>query len=323
MTPATDGLELQFRWRNLPRGAGRDGCQELPAVRCRAIARCAHAGSGAIVAEAANGNRTEGHVGPHDLITSIEGRTALVTGAGRGIGRATAIELATVGADVAILARSRDQLEETAARVRELGRSALVLQTDLSDPGQVSRSLRQMQDRLGVVDIVVNNASVVWPLGPTVRVNPGEWATAIGINVTAVAVITSALLSGMLAQKWGRIVNVSSSVVTHPGSMIGANAYVTAKGALEAYTLNLAAELAGSGVSVNAFRPGTADTAMQAWLRSQDPAKVGAALHERFSEAYRECSLITPQASARSLLDHLLHHHASGEVWDMPGPAPG
>jgi NAD(P)-dependent dehydrogenase (short-subunit alcohol dehydrogenase family) len=258
-------------------------------------------------------------VGPHDVITSIEGRTALVTGAGRGIGRATAIELATVGADVAILARSRDQLDETAARVRELGRTAVVLPTDLSDPGQVSRSLQQMQDRLGVVDIVVNNASVVWPLGPSARVDPGEWATAIGINVTAVAAITSALLSGMLAQKWGRVVNVSSGVVTHPGAMIGANAYVTAKGALEAYTLNLAAELAGSGVSVNAFRPGAVDTAMQAWLRSQDPAKIGAALHDRLREAYRERSLITPQASARSLLDHLLHHHASGEIWEVPG----
>jgi NAD(P)-dependent dehydrogenase (short-subunit alcohol dehydrogenase family) len=262
-------------------------------------------------------------MGPDDVITSIEGRTALVTGAGRGIGRATAIELAHVGADVAVLARSRDQLEETAARVRELGRTALVLQTDLGDPGQVSRSLRRLQDRLGAVDIVVNNASVVWPLGPTVGVDPGEWATAIGINVTAVAVVTSALLSGMLAQKWGRIVNVSSGVVTHPGAMIGANAYVTAKGAIEAYTLNLAAELAGSGVSVNAFRPGTVDAAMQAWLQSQDPAKIGAAWHDRSGQMYRERSLIAPEASARFLVDHLLHRDATGEVWDAPGPPTG
>jgi 3-oxoacyl-[acyl-carrier protein] reductase len=257
-------------------------------------------------------------MGRYDLMTSIEGRTALVTGAGRGIGRATAIEFATVGVDVAILARSRDQLEETAARVRERGRTALVLKTDLSDPGQVSRSLRQIQNRLGVVDIAVNNASVVWPLGPSVQIDPGEWATAIGINMTAVAVLTFALLPAMLAQRWGRIVNVSSGVVADPGAMIGVNAYVTGKGALEAFTLNLAAELAGSGVTVNAFRPGMVDTATQASLRSQDPAKIGTALHDRFSPPYREGCLITPQAAARSLLDRLLHHCASGEVWDGP-----
>jgi NAD(P)-dependent dehydrogenase (short-subunit alcohol dehydrogenase family) len=253
---------------------------------------------------------------PYDAIASIEGRTALVTGAGRGIGRATAVELATVGVDVAILARSPDQLEETATCVRELGRTAFVLQSDLSDPGQVSRSLRQIQDQLGVIDIVVNNASVVWPLGPSVQVDPGEWAAAIGINVTALAVVTFAFLPGMIAQKWGRIVNVSSDVVDHPGAMIGASAYVTSKSALEAFTLNLAAELAGSGVTVNAFRPGTVDTAMLASLRSEDHSTVSGALYDRFSQAYRAGSLTTPQASARSMLGHALQGSASGEVWE-------
>ena len=203
--------------------------------------RCVTDWSGAIVIEPNRNEPQRGYVLPYDVIASIEGRTAVVTGAGRGIGRATAIELATVGVDVAIIARSRDQLEETATRVRELGRTAFVLQADLSDPGQVSRSLRQIQDQLGVVDIVVNNASVVWPLGPSVQVDPGEWATAIGINVTALAVLTFAFLPGMIAQKWGRIVNVSSDVVGDPGAMIGASAYVTSKSALEAFTLNLAA----------------------------------------------------------------------------------
>jgi NAD(P)-dependent dehydrogenase (short-subunit alcohol dehydrogenase family) len=265
---------------------------------------------------APNRNQARGDVLPYDAIASIEDRTALVTGAGRGIGRATAIELAAVGVDVAILARSPDQLEETATRVRELGRSAFILQADLSDPGQVSRSLRQIQDQLGVIDIVVNNASVVWPLGPSVQVAPGEWAAAIGINLTALAVVTFAFLPGMIAQRWGRIVNVSSDVAGHPGAMIGASAYVTSKSALEAFTLNLAAELAGSGVTVNAFRPGTVDTAMLDSLRSQDPSAVGGALYDRFSQASRDGSLITPQASARSLLDHVLHPSATGEVWE-------
>jgi 3-oxoacyl-[acyl-carrier protein] reductase len=167
-----------------------------------------------------------------------------------------------------------------------------------------------------VIDIVVNNASVVWPLGPSVQIDPGEWAAAIGINLTALAVVTFAFLPGMIAQNWGRIVNVSSDVAGYPGAMIGASAYVTSKSALEAFTLNLAAELAGSGVTVNVFRPGTVDTAMLASLRGQDPSTVGGALCDRFRQASREGSLITPQASARSLLVHVLHRNATGEVWE-------
>jgi NAD(P)-dependent dehydrogenase (short-subunit alcohol dehydrogenase family) len=84
----------------------------------------------------------------------------------------------------------------------------------------------------------------------------------------------------MLGQEWGRVVNVSSGIAAHPESMIGANAYAAGKAALEAHTVNLATELAGTGVTVNAFRPGPVDTAMQAWIRSQDRARIGAALHD-------------------------------------------
>jgi 3-oxoacyl-[acyl-carrier protein] reductase len=98
--------------------------------------------------------------------------------------------------------------------------------------------------------------------------------------------------------------------------MIGANAYATGKAALEAHTLNLAAELAGSGVTVNAFRPGSVDTAMPAWIRGQDPARIGAPLHERFERSYAEGLLISPERPARSLLMHL-QRDATGEIWDV------
>jgi 3-oxoacyl-[acyl-carrier protein] reductase len=98
--------------------------------------------------------------------------------------------------------------------------------------------------------------------------------------------------------------------------MIGANAYATAKAALEAHTLNLAAELAGSGVTVNAFRPGSVDTAMPAWIRGQDPARIGAALHQRFERSHAEGLLISPEQPARSLLMHL-QRDATGEIWDV------
>ena len=250
------------------------------------------------------------------MTTSLNGRTALVTGAGRGIGRAIALELAKRGVSVALVARSHDELTDSAASVRELGGTPVVLKADVADPDQLTRAVARARDELGIVDVLINNAAVVWPLGPSAALDPTDWATAIGTNVVAVASLTFALLPAMLEQKWGRIVNVSSGVVARPASMIGGNAYVTSKAAIEAHTVNLAAELAGSGVTVNAFRPGSVDTAMQAWIRDQDPERIGAGLHQRFSRSYAEGVLITPERSASSLLDRL-PDEATGHIWDV------
>lgn len=247
---------------------------------------------------------------------SLEGKTALITGAGRGIGRSVALKLAGAGVAVALIARSRDELDETAHRVRALGGTALVAPADLGKLDELQRAVRRTNDELGAVDILVNNAAVVWPLGASVTVEPAEWAAAIAINLVAVAALSFALLPSMLDRGWGRIVNVSSAIAEHPDAMIGANAYATGKAALEAHTVNLAAELAGSGVTVNAFRPGSVDTAMPAWIRGQDPARIGAPLHQRFARSYAEGVLISPEQPARSLLMHL-QRDATGEIWDV------
>ncbi len=254
------------------------------------------------------------------MAASLVGKTALVTGAGRGIGRAVALQLAASGVSVALLARSRHELDEAAERITEAGGRALVLAADLGDPAEVSHALERSAGELGPIDILINNAAVVWPLGPSVAVAPKEWAGALGINVVAVARVSFALLPAMLERGWGRIVNVSSAIAAHPGAMIGANAYATGKAALEAHTVNLAAELAGRGVTVNAFRPGSVDTAMQAWIRAQDPAQVGEALHERFQQTFRDGTLLPPEAAARSLLAHLLSD-VTGAIWDVSDPA--
>ena len=137
------------------------------------------------------------------------------------------------------------------------------------------------------------------------------------MNVLVVAKLTFALLPTMLERRWGRVVNVSSAVVAHPENMIGGNAYATGKAAVEAHTVNLAAELAGSGVTVNAYRPGSVDTAMQAYVRGQHPSEIGIALHDRFSRSYEQGTLITPERSALSLVSRL-HGEATGEIWECP-----
>jgi NAD(P)-dependent dehydrogenase (short-subunit alcohol dehydrogenase family) len=245
----------------------------------------------------------------------LRGRVALVTGGGRGIGRAIALGLADGGARVAILARSAHEIEETASLIGERGRRGLPVAADVSVPDEVDAALRAIRHQWGPVEVLVNNAAVVWPLGPSAELDPVAWGTALAINVTAVARLTFAVLPEMLERRWGRIVNVSSGIAAHPAAMLRANAYVTSKAALEAHTLNLSAELAGLDVSVNVFRPGGVDTAMQAWIRDQDPALVGAALHQHFVHNYEQRTLLSPQESASSLLARLASPD-TGQVWD-------
>jgi 3-oxoacyl-[acyl-carrier protein] reductase len=229
------------------------------------------------------------------------------------------VQLAGAGASVALVARSHDQLGETARRIRAAGGQALIIPADLGQPSEAREVAERASQSLGQVDVLVNNAAVVWPLGPSVDVDPAQWAAALQINAVAVAALSFALLPGMLARGWGRIVNVSSGIVAHPEAMIGGNAYAAGKAALEAHTINLAAEVAGSGVTVNAFRPGSVDTAMQGWIRSQDPTQIGTALHERFTRSHAEGTLITPERSADALIARL-SGDGNGQIWDVSDP---
>jgi 3-oxoacyl-[acyl-carrier protein] reductase len=251
--------------------------------------------------------------------TQFNGRTALVTGAGRGIGRELAGQLAAGGATVALVARSYTELTETARQVRAGGGRAHVVPADLADAGQRAEAVRQVREACGAVDILVNNAGVVAPLGPSAELDPADWAAAIELNLTAVATLTFALLPSMLERGWGRVVNVSSGVVANPGFMVGGNAYTTSKAALEAHTVNLATELAGTGVTANVYRPGAVDTGMQAAIRDTDPGRLGAGLRDYFTRTHERGQLITPSASAQSMLARLSGAD-TGQIWNVTDP---
>jgi 3-oxoacyl-[acyl-carrier protein] reductase len=245
---------------------------------------------------------------------AFEGSHALVTGAGRGIGRATALALAQAGANVSLLARSQDELEETAELVRGRGRVANVARADLGDTDQVPQAIAAVLRELGDVDILINNAAVVWPLGPTLRTDPHELQLAFAINVFAPMSFARALVPGMLDRGWGRVINVSSGIVARPEAMLGMNVYAATKAALEAHTANLAAEVDGSGVTVNVYRPGSVDTRMQEWIRAQPPERIGEELHTSFMANERDGNLISPETSAASLVRRLPGED-NGQIW--------
>jgi NAD(P)-dependent dehydrogenase (short-subunit alcohol dehydrogenase family) len=245
----------------------------------------------------------------------LEGRVALVTGAGRGIGREVAIGLAALGAHVAIVARTAAQLEETGQVISDAGGTVVAIPADVADPAAVRALVDQVASQWGRVDLLINNAAVVWPLGATPSLAASDVEAAFAINVTAVVILSGLVVPGMVQNGWGRIVNVSSGIAEHPEGMVGATVYAASKAALEAHTINLAAELDRTGVTVNAYRPGAVDTAMQAWIRDQPPEEIGRGLHDRFISMQASGTLLSARESAERLLARLNGNGESGQIW--------
>jgi NAD(P)-dependent dehydrogenase (short-subunit alcohol dehydrogenase family) len=188
---------------------------------------------------------------------SLKGRVALVTGAGRGIGRAIAVALGGAGADVACCARSQAQVGETAAAIRVAGSRATGLTLDVTQPGEITHAVHQIAQVLGSVDILVNNAGITLEK-PTVEVTDDEWEHVLATNVGSMFRLARAVAPGMIQRGQGKIINI--------GSMYGAigvpryAAYCASKAAVAALTRSLAAEWARHGVQVNCLAPGYMNT---------------------------------------------------------------
>ncbi|HEX9736956.1 MAG TPA: SDR family NAD(P)-dependent oxidoreductase [Thermoanaerobaculia bacterium] len=187
---------------------------------------------------------------------------AVVTGGGRGIGAAVARGLAAAGAAVVVAARSRDEIGETAARLRAAGHRAWSVAADVSDPEQVAALHRQAEEKLGGVDVLVNNAGIT-SSEPFRDVRLEDWNRLFAVNVTGTMLCTQAFLPGMLERGWGRVVNIASVAGTTGSAYL--SAYSAAKHAVVGLTRSVALEVATRGVTINAVCPAYVETDMTAY----------------------------------------------------------
>ncbi|HUB20362.1 MAG TPA: 3-oxoacyl-[acyl-carrier-protein] reductase [Acidobacteriaceae bacterium] len=196
-------------------------------------------------------------------MSSLQGKTALVTGASQGIGRACALALASAGARVTLAARNETKLNEVAAEIAVAGGAAAVFALDLASEESVKACAKAAIAHFGSIEILVNNAGVTRDT-LVLRMKRAEWDEVLQTNLTGTFLMTQAVVSSMLKARWGRIINISS-VVGETGQAGQAN-YAASKAGLIGLTKSLARELASRNITANAIAPGYIETAMTAVL---------------------------------------------------------
>ncbi|TDU83291.1 glucose 1-dehydrogenase/3-oxoacyl-[acyl-carrier protein] reductase [Kribbella voronezhensis] len=236
-----------------------------------------------------------------------------MTGAGGQLERAIAEQLAAAGAAVAVVARSAARVDATVAAIRAAGGEADGFTADLADLEAVPEVVQGVERVFGEVDVLVSHAVTVAPLGGVSTLEPAAVLRSLTVNVASVVVLAGAVIPPMLHQRWGRIVNVCAAV----GNLVswpGGNIYAACVAASEAHTVNLAEELSGTGITVNALRAHRAGTALQTWLAGVDPEAVDDPLIRRFVLDVTGLGVAGPDRSAVGLVDRLISTQ-TGRIW--------
>jgi acyl-CoA synthetase (AMP-forming)/AMP-acid ligase II/NAD(P)-dependent dehydrogenase (short-subunit alcohol dehydrogenase family) len=246
----------------------------------------------------------------------LGGTVVLVTGAGRGLGRVLAIRLARAGASVGLLARSADELAATAGLIGGDGGTAAVAVADVTDQDAAAVAVKQLREQLGAVTVLVNNAGVTGPMGPTWDVDADQWWRAVEVNLGGAVTVARLALPGMIAAGAGRVINITSNAGIYRWPLV--SAYAASKAALVKVTETLASEARGHGVSVFSVDPGilpigfgelassstagpaTAEGRVTGWVRDQLAAGRG-------TEPDRAADLVLALASGRA--DRLSGRH--------------
>ncbi|HEV8230150.1 MAG TPA: SDR family oxidoreductase [Candidatus Limnocylindria bacterium] len=230
-------------------------------------------------------------------MTLLTGQVAIVTGGGRGLGRAVAETLAALGASVVVASRNAPELDEVVNVIRRARGHALAQTADVADERQVQELALATERWVGPASILVNCAGMVDPMAPLARSDPALWLRNISINVGGTYLPVRFVLPGMLDRGAGRIVNISSGAATKPSA--GWTAYSAAKAAVAQMTRSLALELEGTGVTACAFDPGKMATETQERIRRTSTADFPRA--DEFRETARAGKLLDPKEPARTI----------------------
>jgi len=196
-------------------------------------------------------------------VADLKGHVALVTGASQGIGRACALRLANAGATVALAARNEQKLAEVCAEITAAGGQAAVFRMDVANEEEIKSAIRTALAQLGKIDILVNNAGITRDQ-LLLRLKRSDWDAVLNTNLTSAYLTTQQVLSAMLKQRWGRIINITS--IFGQMGQIGQANYASSKAGLIGLTMALAREVASRNITVNAVAPGFIETAMTAGL---------------------------------------------------------
>ena len=262
----------------------------------------------------------------------VDGKVAIVTGAGRGIGKAIALVLAEAGADITVVSRTKEQIEQTAEDICKLGRKAVAIPSDVSQEDQVNKIVEETISQFGKIDILVNNAGIV--IRKPAVLLPGtkmsvwggvkdepqsleEWQKVMDINLTSAFLFARAAGPYLMKQKRGKVINISSTAADQ--GLPGISAYSASKSGLSTFTRCLASEWGPFNINVNAVAPGIIVTEMNA-THFQDPKNAEAILGRiplrRFGEP-RDVALLVLFLAAEA------SSYLSGQIFTIDGGAMG
>jgi NAD(P)-dependent dehydrogenase (short-subunit alcohol dehydrogenase family) len=191
----------------------------------------------------------------------LNGKVALITGGGRGIGQAIALTFAREGARVALASRTPSELAETVSQVKKSGGDAVFFKADISQINDVNQLIEYVIEKYHQIDILVNCAGIFGPIGPLVKNDPEKWVQTINVNLIGTVLCCRAVLPYMMAQKYGKIINLSGGGAASPHPNF--SAYGTSKAAVVRFTETLGQELKEFNIQVNAIAPGGIATRLQ------------------------------------------------------------